>query len=587
VEHSFQNPPAPADPYDALRIQENRRRRRLLSGLWGIDLEQRLLLQFGLDRRGVIGPKSRIKNGYKRLCEELSCLFNDNPNTRHGAGELLPFLGPDGLLTRSGLWPGMRRVQTFTLGQRETFVRVDWAPSGKLTHRLVYADMFTAKSHDYDPGVPYEVSELRWREVDGKGKWTWETLSIEDLDRPRYEIREATFDGKEGPDLTQKVIGAPVSGDWYPYRWTQGERRGMPFIPGEMFHAEMPHALWDPFNWCELVDASLDLAVACNFWLHVMFRASWPQRYGVDVRVEGVATEDTDAGRRSGVPTDPTSFVHLTAKSGTQNPVVGQWLPGANVKEMGEAIGAFARMVSDVAGVDASHIVRESADAWSGAALSINRDGKREAQSIYAPQFHPPTLGLVEKSAAIVNLAVVLDAALPEEGYRLDFVGLPLSPQELEARRRHHTELIEAGRMSIVEAYAEEHPGATKDEARKALVDGRLEGQRIEQAAKEAAEKEKLVAPDANQQKELSGVLGQLAQDYQAKFKAGQLSREMARAGLIYVVGLSETAADAMVPANTEVTPPAPAPGAKPAPSEKDDDSTDDADEKPAPPPAK
>ena len=496
MEHNFLAPPAPFDPFDAMRVQESRRRRRLLSGTWGVDLEQRLLLQFGLTRRGIIGPKSKMKNGFKRLCEELACLFNDVPRLRHGVGELQPFLGPDGLLLKSGIWPGMRRVQTFTLGQRESFVRADWAPTGKLTFRLIYADMFTAKSHAYDPGVPYEVNELVWREVSGKGKWTWETLSIEDVDHPQYVIREATSDGKVGTDVTGDVLGRKVSEDAFPYRYCIGERRGEPFIPGEMFHAEMPHALWDPFNWTELVDGALDLAVACNLWLHSYFRASWPQRWGLDVRVEGAAAEDTDSGRRSEIPVDPTSLVHLTAKNDAKNPQVGQWLPGANVKEMIDALANFTQLISDVAGVDASHIVRESSDAWSGAALSINRDGKREAQRIYTPQFHPPTLRLVEKAAALVNLAEVLTSPLPETGYRLDFVGLPLSPQELEARRRHHSELIAAGRMSVVEAYVEEHPGTTPDEARKAIVEGRLEELRIKRDVEAAAAKEGLLVEE-------------------------------------------------------------------------------------------
>lgn len=484
----FGNPPVPAEPGDAQRWQETRRRRRLLEGLWGVDLEQRLMLHFGQVRRAIVGPKSKSRNLYRRLTTELAVLYRDPPRVWHRQlGETPEFLGPDGLLAAAGLWPLMRRFQSGVLGMREQFLRVDWDPRRRLpAFRVVTPDVVCAESFDLDPGTPVEVRELRWRVVGGRGLWTWECLSIADLDAPTYRIVSC---GQDGADLTEQVLGRPASGPWYPYRYTQGPRRGEPFLPYVLYHADVHGCLFDPYAWTELADAALDVAVAWTWWGHLLFKASWPQRWGIDVYVEGTVAEDTAQGRRSEVPADATSLIHLAARAGATNPQVGQWSPSADVKTVAESIGMFEAGCSDIAGIDAAHIMRESADAWSGAALSISRDGKREAQSVYEPAFQPRDLELLEKTAAIVNLAQVLSAPLPEAGYRIAYTRIPLSADELERRRRHHTEMIAANRMSRTEAYMQEHPGITEAEARTALEKIAAENAKYEEGA-EAAEAE-------------------------------------------------------------------------------------------------
>lgn len=500
---NYLSPPVPVDAADAMRWQESRRRRRLLEGMWGVDLEQRIRLHFGLVRRLILGPKSKSRNLYRRLVSELAVLYRSPPKVSNRYGPVEPLLGPEGMLARSGLWPMMRSVQFYALGLREEAVRVEFDPiNRRVAYRQAHADNLLCKSRALDPGVPIEIRELRWYEVEGKGRWTWEILSIEDYSNPTYRIMEVTGDNREGADLTEAILGRQVSGDAYPYRWTQGPRRGEPFLPYVLYHADFSSQLWDPYAWIELADAALDVAAAWTWWGHLLFKASWPQRYGIDVYVEGMVPEETEGGLRSEVPADASSLIHLRARSGATNPQVGQWQPSADILSTAQAIGLFEKGCSDIAGIDAAHIVRESSDAWSGAALSISRDGKREAQSLYEPQFYPRDIELLEKSAALVNLAEVLDAPLPEEGYRIIYAPIGLSTQELDTRRRHHTELIQQGRMGLVEAYQEEHPGVTPEEAHRALVQMRVEGAKIDAEAKAAimgeaqAEGAEVEAPD-------------------------------------------------------------------------------------------
>ena len=496
-------PPVPVEPADAQRWQESRRRRRLLEGMWGIDLEHRIRLHFGIVRRMILGPKSKSRNLYRRLVTELSVLYRTPPKVtnRYGGADVL--LGPDGMVARAGLWPQMRSVQTYALGVREEAVRVEFDPiTRRPAYRQVHADNLVGRSRALDPGVPVELKELRWYEIEGRGRWCFDCLSIEDMDRPYYRIEEVRGDGREGADITRLVLGRDVSGEAYPYRWTQGERRGEPFLPYVLYHADIGSQLFDPFAWIELADAALDVAAAWTWWGHLLFKASWPQRYGIDVYVEGMIPEETDGGLRTEVPADASSLIHLRARSGAVNPQVGQWQPSADILNTAQAIGLFERGCSDIAGIDAAHIVRESSDAWSGAALSISRDGKREAQSLYQPQFEPRDIELMEKSAALVNLAEVTASPLPEEGYRIIYAPIGLNYQELESRRKHHTELIQQGRMTLAEAWQEEHPGTTPDEARAALVEARLESAELDRATQAEAVRRGLAPAQAEAEAE-------------------------------------------------------------------------------------
>lgn len=473
MDHHYELPPAPAAPHDALRWQESRRRRRMLEGAWGTDLEDRLLQHFGPTRTEIMGPKSRSKNPFKKLCDDLAVLYIGTPKARQAdLGELLPLLGPDGLVTKAGLWPQMRKVQTYTIGLREMLVRADWSSRlGGLTYRMVTPDTVVALSHPDSPGVPVEIRELRWREVPGiGGRWCWDVLSIANPTAPTYRIVECS--DRNEIDWTERILGGNYSGAAYPYR----RRDGTPVLPYVMYHAETASQLWNAHDWVEIVDASLDVAACATFFLHAVFRASWPQRWAMGAGIVGAVAEN---GRTS-VTVDVSSLVHLEPTDQGVQPQIGQWGPGCEVDKLQQAISAYETSVQNVAGVDAANIVRSSGDAWSGAALSISRDGKREAQRTFAPQFRDSDLRLIELSAVLANRFG--GHSFPESGYRIDYAALPLSPQELDARRRHHTELIAAGRMSPVEAYQEEHPGTTRDEAISALDQIRQDVQRFSPA---------------------------------------------------------------------------------------------------------
>lgn len=87
--------------------------------------------------------------------------------------------------------------------------------------------------------------------------------------------------------------------------------------------------------------------------------------------------------------------------------------------------------------------------------LVYRRKGKRSAQRRYILQFRSADEALVGLSAILYNRwseAESQPTNYPEGGYSVLYREIPLSPQEMEARRKHVLEMLEAGLMSPVDA---------------------------------------------------------------------------------------------------------------------------------------
>lgn len=465
---TYDTPPNPPSSADAMRWDEARRRRRLLAGTWGMDLEARLRMHFGIVRRLILGPRSLAKNPFRRLCSELACLYVAPPVVMHADGDVPGLLGQAGLLAQMGLWPLMGRLQMQLIGLREMGLRLDWSPSlGRPVARLVTPDTIVAAAHDDDPGTPVEVRELRWRNVNGRHCWAWDILSIRNPDAPSFRVVEH---GDGGLDLTVALFGAPLDGDAYPYRWTEGARAGQPYLPFELYHAAHPGALFEGNEGIEVVDGTLDVAAGWTYLQHVLFRAAFPQRWVLGARVAGATAVNSAAGPRVEIPTDPSSVIHLEVEQGVTSPDVGQWGPGADPESIARTVEKLEAAVAAFDGIDSSHVLRSSSNPWSAAALQISNEGKRAAQRRYASLMQASDLRVVEKVAALWNLSARDGAALPESGYRIRYAVLPLSREEAEERRKNAAEMIAQGRMSTVDAYLSENPGLTRAEAEAELT---------------------------------------------------------------------------------------------------------------------
>ena len=466
---SIPNPPTPSNGEESSRWEETRQRRRMLEGTWRDDLERRLQAHLGSVRRDAWGPLSLALNPFKNICRELSVLYDQEPTIVHDRVE---DPGIARALSLGGLWQMMQRVQVYTLGLNECFVRPHVNAAGRFSFRMVTPDFVRAYATMDDPRNPVALLEYRLRRLPtGELGWTIDRYDISDPDRPIYAVHLAEDDGGVGEDVSPIYIGDDYSGDAYPFRRTSGR----PFIPYQLYHSSGGGGhLFSPHDGQELVEASLDLAVLHQMVVHVFRDASWPQRYVVNVEPAGVSVVETTDGARAEVITDPASLIQFASipdADGQGQPMIGQFSAGGDPGKMEETLANMVARVASDAGVPPSDVQRLGGTARSGAAISLTNEGKRQAQRRFASVFRQSDERLVGMCAAMANRATGAQdgARYIEGGYRVLYHELPLSPDERRARREDAIAMLDAGLISRADAYRELHPGVSRVQAERAI----------------------------------------------------------------------------------------------------------------------
>lgn len=451
-------PPTPREAGEAVRWAHTRLRRRMLSGSWLIDLIERLERDVGAIRRDAWGVPKITANPFRTMVRELAALHLVTPEVRSSSGD--PIFGALAEALRAGaVWAAMPEFQAMTLGLREYLWRLSATPAGAIHYRPVPPDLVIAGSQADTPDVPVTIRELRWRSEWG---WCWDRLDISDPGQPVYRVEKFG-----GTDVTQAALGGDFDGDAYPYRDALDE----PILPYVLYHASaLRDRLWDWQAGIETVEATLDLAVLYTFLGHVLRDCSWPQRYVAGLRPAGTGVEgETAEAAHQAVVTDPATLLVLEPSADSPGQaLVGQWQAGADPAAMEAVISSLANRIAVDAGLPPSDIQRMGGTARSGYAIALSNEGKRVAARRYAPVFRRYDEALVQKTAIILNRAT--GGNLPELGYAVIYRDLPLSPEELGARRKDVLERLEAGLLSPVDAYCELNPGTTRAQATRDLT---------------------------------------------------------------------------------------------------------------------
>lgn len=475
-------PPTPQQPMptgeDAARWRHSALRRRMLDGRWERDLQTRVQEHVGSVRADAWGTIDCSANPFRVICRELSTLYLDAPHIRHdqdGADEISK------AMSEAGLWAMMPRHQSRVIGCREYLLRVHATKQGQLRYRPVPPDLVIADADAELPDWPVRICELRERLIGGDYRWAWDVLDVSDPKQPVYQVRLSDSAGKPlGEDLSERFLGGNRSGSHYPYRRADGT----PVLPYVLHHAERRgDQLWDAFEGIELVGGALTLGVLYTFWLHLVQDASWPQRYALNARPAGLETRDQHGNvTRLEIVTDPATLLILEKmlEDPAAQAIIGQFQAGGNPKELLEAIDSYAARLAQDAGVSGTDLLRTSGDPRSGYALSLSNEGKRAAQRRFTPQFRESDRWMVALSAILLNRAS--GSSLPEDGYSVLYQQIPLSPDELAARRDHVLALVDAGLLSKVDGYMELNPGLTRKQAEKELERIEAENKRFEPA---------------------------------------------------------------------------------------------------------
>ena len=465
-------PQAPTNA-DEERWKHSALRRRLLTGLWEPDLEIELLRHLPTDRREALGPSDMSSCAIEQVTRQLAMLYHSDPNVSN-EGDISALVGRDGFVTKAGYFQLMQRIQQLTLGIREMFVRVDVAPHHTgdvarvpgLSFRSVSPDFVIASASPDAPDVPLYYQELRLRMDPESGDpiWVWDILDIRDANNPLFGMFEATPAGAIGREMSEIYMGhETMRGDAYPYR----SRDGSPFLPVVLYHAEKTGQLFNAFDAAQLAYGSLTAAVLFSFYVHCVRDNSWPQKYVAGLHVSGLSQLENDlTGRRSAISTDPSSILMFQTDPDMQGqPMIGSF-SYANPDLLLESISKYEYRVATAAGIS-SEVLRQSGDPRSGYALSISRDGQREAQRRYAPVFRRADEEMLSKCAMLSNR--FLGANLPESGYRVVYTPLGLSPEEMRAQREDIIQKLSAGLISPVDAMQMLNPDLDPIEAKQQL----------------------------------------------------------------------------------------------------------------------
>jgi hypothetical protein len=447
--------PFGCDPQTQARWEHTALRRRLIIGAWEQDIEDELSRHLPPDRRESWGPADLSSNPFEQITRQLAVLYHETPNINNLNGDISALVNRDGLVMQAGLWPLMQRVQQMVIGLRESIVRIDITmdandvPNG-VQYRLVTPDFVYCESDPDRPDVPNYYRELRLRKNEhGKMVWVADVLDIRNPNAPMFGMFIANTDGTLGEDVTQYYTGQPTQvGEAYPYRDSQGR----PYLPLVMYHAEKTGHLWDAYNGSQMVYGSLTSAVLYSMWVHCVRDCAWAQKYGVGIGVAGLSQMDTDQiSRRSSIATDPSSILMFTQDpDATGQPMIGTFTNPTDPHSLLESVAKYEMRVALSAGLSPSDISRQQGDPRSGFALAVSKSGQRDAQKKYAPVFRMADEELLSKTAMLANR--FMGTKLPEDGYRVSYQSMPLTPDEMRAQREDIISKLQAGLISPVTA---------------------------------------------------------------------------------------------------------------------------------------
>ena len=107
-------PPFPQMPTseDQRRVEHQGLRRRLIVGTYEKDVEDEMLRHFSADRYYAMGPVDLSSNVLEQITRQLAVLYNASPTVHHSE-DISELTGPEGFITKAGLYPLMQQAQQF------------------------------------------------------------------------------------------------------------------------------------------------------------------------------------------------------------------------------------------------------------------------------------------------------------------------------------------------------------------------------------------------------------------------------------------------------------------------------------------
>ena len=440
------------------RTETNALRRRMLEGSWGPDLERYLQSQIDLSRRATCGTIDQSSNVFAHSCKALAVLYSEKPLVgvpRQYRLQAEDYLSIDGALDRSNYFSIMQSVQYKTIGIREMCIRVDISDSGELLFRPVTPDMIFATAPAGDPLKPNCLYEYRLRQDESTKTmfWTADIYDLKDPNNPKYQVRKVDMNGELGDDMSDVFLGGNMDGENYPYR----DSKGVAFLPWVIYHASLDGKLFNPYQLSEVVSGSLQASCYYCFLKHLFLDSAWPQRYVSNLQLAGLSTYGTgEQTQRMAISADPASILCFVPDPDNQSqPMIGQFEAGLkDPNQMISAITVYERRLSSQMGIDPASVTKVSSDPRSGYSIAMSQASTRDAQRRFSEVFRVGDMQALVLGAKISNR--FLGTNYPEDPiYSIQYIAVPLSPEELKAQREDIIAKMEKGLIGHVEAIQE------------------------------------------------------------------------------------------------------------------------------------
>jgi hypothetical protein len=439
--------------------------------------------------------------------------YGHRPTIRHPS-PLARWLISDGARLDQGFWaPVMQTVEKAAFASGDCLLHAEIAPSGVPVFTPIFAHEAYAEPFARDPATPRSiwwarrVTSATHVRRDGGGGAAGQALSMtvfkvwtlpeHEGEEPVYYLRAA--EGAEG--VMAPGAGAPMTivpgqdvtaifspheprrGDAYPWRYADGS----PFIPIGWFRSVFTGSLWQTYARRGAFLATLqigDIATA----IRASVRASSGQvviSWGLSPPASIVA-QAGQQGTRQSIALNPGDMLFLApddaAREKLVTPNVEVINPAGNLQQQALYLDQVRAQIAANLGISSSSVTRASANPTSAAALTISDAGRREHMALTEPLYRAADLDFLRKVAALTNLwgndpanaAVAATPTpwtdVPETGYSIEYYGLPVDANAQRAEREADEFELQKGLVSPVDLWLRRNPGATRQDAVRALA---------------------------------------------------------------------------------------------------------------------
>lgn len=430
----------PKSPTDIARWNESRRRRRMLEGLWEQDVKDRIAEYFSKVRELVMGKPATGLNLFNSVINQHAIVYDNEFTIQapEGVNDAAKVAFSE-VLSNAHLAQLLQRNCKLVTGLREGLMKLIYTNTG-LRYNVVPADIVVVKHAPQDPST---LTEVREGIILSSGAPAWDVWNIENPEAPFHIIED--LDGK---DISAEVLKEPGV---YKERKTDGT----PFLPYVMYHAEWSDKLWNAWDYIELADASLDLAVLWTMFGDGIRKAAWPQRYIINLRLDGATVTKGPDARAGYVDTAPTSIIVLKPIDPNAPASAGQFQPGCDPTALGEAIVKYMTVVLSNIGINPADM-QSTPQAQSGYAIQLKRSAQRREAKKAIPNFRDGDTELLDKTAMMLN--IYEGAKYPEEGWGINYNLPELANSEIKEAVEAKMALIELGMASKVDMFIELNP---------------------------------------------------------------------------------------------------------------------------------